>query len=156
MAGWIEGEGMKRSKFEGDDKILAQNLARKIEKGNPQRSIKINDTVTTEQRMATGKRPINRITQEGTQTNVAGGDVRYRQQTGGGRRGKQSSDVLLQRQADGGDVGRVGVSTFGGQMKFKGAEVSPEGKITTQFRNPFRAKRAKKAIAATPAFKKNQ
>tara|TARA_R100000234_G_scaffold77726_1_gene48481 strand:- start:677 stop:1144 length:468 start_codon:yes stop_codon:yes gene_type:complete len=155
MAGWIEGEGMKRSKFQGDDKILAQNLARKIEKGNPRRSIGVQDTITTEQQMGAGYPKINRITQEGTQTNVAGGDVRYRKQMGGGRSGKESSYVSLQRQAGGGDVGRVGVSTFGGQMKFKGAEVSPEGEITTRFRNPFRAKRAKKAIAATPAFKKN-
>lgn len=119
------------------------------------RRVGVRDKITTEQRMGSGKKNINRITQEGTQTNVAGGDVRYRKQTGAGRRGKQSSDVFLQRQAGGGDAGRVGVSTPSG-MKYKRAEVSPEGEVTTDFRNPFRARRAKQAIAATPSFKKNK
>ena len=127
------------------DKALMSNMRR----------VGVRDKITTEQRMGSGKKNINRITQEGTQTNVAGGDVRYRKQTGAGRRGKQSSDVFLQRQAGGGDAGRVGVSTPSG-MKYKRAEVSPEGEVTTDFRNPFRARRAKQAIAATPSFKKNK
>ena len=130
-----------------DDEILAKNL----------RPVKVKDKVTTEQRMATGSRPINRITQEGTQTNVpeAGGQsVRYRQQTGAGRRGKQASDVFLVSDASGGDAGRVGVSTLGGKMKYRPARTSPEGEVTTGFINPFRAKRAKRAIEATPSIKK--
>ena len=142
-----EGEGMKNDKFNNEDQILAQNL---------RGPVGVQDKITTEQRMRTGKKNINRITQEGAQTNVSGGDVRYRKQTGAGRRGKQSSDVFLQRQGDGGDAGRVGVSPFLGGMKYKRAEVSPEGEVTTDFRNPFRAKRAKQAIAATPSFKKNK
>jgi hypothetical protein len=127
-----------------DDDILAQNL----------RPVKVKDKVTTEQRMATGKRPINRLTQEGTQTNVpeAGGQsVRYRKQMGAGRRGKQASDVFLVSDPAGGDAGRVGVSTLGGKMKYKAASTSPEGEATTGFINPFRAKRARRAIEATPS-----
>ena len=130
-----------------DDEILAKNL----------RPVKVKDKVTTEQRMATGSRPINRITQEGIQTNVpeAGGQsVRYRQQIGAGRRGKRSSDVFLVSDASGGDTGRVGVSTLGGKMKYRPARTSPEGEVTTGFINPFRAKRARQAIQATPSIKK--
>tara|TARA_R100001443_G_scaffold19914_1_gene31731 strand:- start:1034 stop:1396 length:363 start_codon:yes stop_codon:yes gene_type:complete len=114
--------------------------------------IKINDTITTEQRTGNKKRSVNRITQKGTQTNVpeAGGrDISYRKQTGGGRRGKQSEDVLLVSDDDGGKSGRVGISTFGGGMKYKRAEVSPTGDVITKFRNRRRAKRAKKAVEAT-------
>ena len=90
----------------------------------------------------------------GTQTNVpeAGGEsVRYRQETGAGRRGKQSSDVFLVGDPAGGEAGRVGVSTLGGGMKYKAASVSPEGKVSTKFISPFRAKRARQAIEATPS-----
>jgi len=94
----------------------------------------------------------------GTQSNVpeeGGQSVRYRQETGAGRRGKQSSDVFMVEDAPGGEGGFVGVSTLGGKMKYKPAGTSPTGEVTTGFRNPSRAKRAKQAIEDTPSYKKD-
>tara|TARA_R110000744_G_C19244337_1_gene549585 strand:- start:540 stop:998 length:459 start_codon:yes stop_codon:yes gene_type:complete len=132
-----------------DDEILAKNLL-------PFLPVGVRGETTTEQRYRTGKRPINILTNKGTQTNVpeAGGkSVRYRQQMGTGRRGKQASDVFLMSEPAGGDAGYVGLKTIFGKMKYKAAGTSPEGEVTTKFINPFRAKRAREAIEDTPAMR---
>jgi len=111
-------------------------------------------TTITEQQSGK-KKPTRHAVTAGTSTNVPEADgesVRSRQETGAGSRGKQSSDVLLQSKTGGGDAGYVGVSTLGGKMKYKAASTSPEGEATTGFINPFRAKRARRAIEATPSI----
>lgn len=134
----------KRS--EADQELYDQVLAALTPVG-------IKEITTITEQQSGKKKPTHHAVTAGTQTNVPeGGSVRYRQETGAGRRGKQSSDVFLQSDPAGGDAGRVGVSTLGGKMKYKATSTSPEGEVTTGFINPSRAKRARRAVEATPSI----
>ena len=161
MAGWIEGERMKHSKLEGDDKVLAQNLARKREKGNPRRGVKVQDEIIQRSQFRGGKGK-QTIVQQGTQTNVPevqGRGVAYRKAATTGRGGK-SSDVFLVGQKGGGAKGRVGVSTaltpVTGKLKFKAAERDASGRVKTDFKMKKRRQREEEAVRQTPRIKPSE
>ncbi len=161
MASGIEGERMKHSKLEGDDKVLAQNLARKREKGNPRRGVQVDDEVIQRSQFRGGKGS-QTIVQRGTQTNVPeveGRGVAYRKAATVGRGGK-SSDVFLVGQKGGGAEGVAGVSTaltpLTGKLKFKPARRDASGRVETDFKMKKRRERAEEAVRQTPRIKSSK
>ena len=85
---------------------------------------------------------------------VRGGDdyVRSRATQATGRRGGKRADVAMTTGDQGYELGQVGLSTGPlGRMRYRYAGKDPTGTVTTGFRLPWRAERAKAAIRQAPS-----